>query len=702
MDKLFVRLLNNSISAGWLILMILILRPLMKRIPKSAQCLLWGIVGLRLIFPFRLESVLSLVPSAHTLPENILYDPSPAISSGIRVIDDAINPVFTGSFSTQGVTSINPLQIWSSIAGWVWLLGAAAMVTYLIVSYLKLYKAVCASVCIGEQVWICDYIDTPFILGVIHPRIYIPSTLQGADLIHVLAHERSHLRRKDHWWKPVGYLILCVYWFSPLVWVGYILLCRDIEMACDERVIRSLDTQERKAYSQALLRCSIRPKMVAACPLAFGEVGVKQRIKSVLYYKKPGFWLILLAVCICIAVAACFLTDPVAPDTPESVTFNATVLEVEQDRLLVAPAYDPGGTIWVSCKKGLPEVNAGYFVQIEHSGYIHMTLPAQIPDAYSVTVLGSQSGAESYSHMIVDGYLCVGIDLPEGWECQELNADGEFGFYFHPEGVTGGVKLYHANNGFAACGTDVEIIEAELANGHTMFRWYYGGSKVWPHATFDAPGCYVAVTDQVETWWEDYEDQVMEIISNAALGMEVISEEQAIAIALDAYGLKGQHPIASFDPMTGLWRVSFFRRLEDSAPSQIFLVSAKGELMDSDNWGLALTASQVTPNGMMLTCTQAGTHHVGMLITGRHFWLERKTEHGWEVLEPITDEVIFTTEGLLISQNGSVSWDVRWDHIYGTLEPGVYRMGKDVTMDPSNKLMGQLETKTFYAEFIVE
>ena len=311
MAAVFLKLLNLSISASWLVLAVLVLRLISKRSPKWVNVLLWGIVALRLVLPFSIESALSLIPSAETVsPAAVQFDPAPTITSGVSVIDNAVNPSLSEHFSAVPTASVNPLYVWTEIAGWVWLIGLGAMLLYALVSYLRLRRRVSVSLPIQDHIYLCDAISSPFILGVVKPRIYLPSGLDEVQRQNVLSHERAHLARRDHWWKPLGFALLAVYWFNPVLWLAYALLCRDIELACDERVIRTMDESAVKTYSTVLLACSMPRKAVITCPLAFGEVGVKERVKNALHYKKPAFWVVAASVAVCVVVAVCFLTDP--------------------------------------------------------------------------------------------------------------------------------------------------------------------------------------------------------------------------------------------------------------------------------------------------------------------------------------------------------------------------------------------------------
>lgn len=309
MAEIFQKALNMSIAAGWLILAVIALRLLLRRAPKRFRLLLWAVVGLRLALPWSIESALSLIPSAQTLPEGIMLERAPVLDTGISALNGAINPGFTAAFTPELGASANPLQVLLPIAAALWMLGAAAMLLWALVSWLRLRKRAREAVRLEENVYECE-IASPFVLGLFRPRIYLPFSLENGERELVLAHERAHITAGDHIIKPLGWLLLAAHWYNPLVWLAYALFCRDIELACDERVVRGLSLSDRADYSQALLDLSRPRGGVRACPLAFGESSVKGRVKSVLSYKKPAFWLVLLAVVVCVGAAVCFLTDP--------------------------------------------------------------------------------------------------------------------------------------------------------------------------------------------------------------------------------------------------------------------------------------------------------------------------------------------------------------------------------------------------------
>ena len=310
MSTVFLKIVNMSISASWLILAVLVLRLVLKKAPKWVSVLLWGFVGLRLMCPFSLESALSLIPSAQTVSPDIMLDWTPEISTGISSLDQAVNPVITQVFAPQPIASANPLQILIPVSANFWLLGTLLLLGYAAISYWRLCRKVATAVRLEDNIYQSEFAGSPFVLGIGKPKIYLPYALEAESRAAVIAHEKAHIARKDHWWKLLGFLLLSVHWFNPLVWLAYVLLCRDMELACDEKVIAGFSNDEKADYTQALLHCSVSHFKVAACPLAFGEVGVKARIKAVLHYKKPAFWVVLVAVVLCLAVAVCFLTDP--------------------------------------------------------------------------------------------------------------------------------------------------------------------------------------------------------------------------------------------------------------------------------------------------------------------------------------------------------------------------------------------------------
>ena len=386
MAAVFLKLLNLSISASWLVLAVLVLRLVSKRSPKWMNVLLWGMVALRLMLPFSIESALSLIPSAETLsPEVVRFDPAPTITSGVEFIDNAVNPSLSESFAAAPLASVNPLYVWTYLAGWVWLIGLGAMLLYALVSYLRLRRRVSVSLCVRENIYLCDAISSPFILGVVKPRIYLPSGLDEVQRQNVLSHERAHLARRDHWWKPLGFALLAVYWFNPVLWLAYALLCRDIELACDERVIRTMDESAVKTYSTVLLACSMPRKAVITCPLAFGEVGVKERVKNALRYKKPAFWVVAASVAVCVVVAVCFLTNP------RTDTDAAGLVGFHREQVTYADVTDESGAQPSNVQLTAEETDAVYAL-LDALQYKRLGAASAMEDCYARLYFISAAG----------------------------------------------------------------------------------------------------------------------------------------------------------------------------------------------------------------------------------------------------------------------------------------------------------------------
>ncbi len=329
MSDLFLKILNLAINGGWVALAVILLRPFLYKAPKYIRPILWAFVGIRLIFPLKIESVLSLIPSSETIPPDIVYSKTPTIHSGMPFLNSAVNPVISDSLAPNTGDSINPVQVLLFIGAAVWLVGVAAMLIYSAVSFIKLRLRVREALWQIDNIYICDRIDTPFILGIVKPKIYLPSSMNDADRKLVIYHEKAHLERRDHLWKPLGFLLLSFYWFNPVLWFSFILFCKDIELATDEKVIRERGSDIKKEYSSALLSCSAPKKFLSACPLAFGETGVKGRIKSILNYKKPAFWVVLISLVLCLAVAVCFLTNPKDKWQSENYGIVGTVAAAE-------------------------------------------------------------------------------------------------------------------------------------------------------------------------------------------------------------------------------------------------------------------------------------------------------------------------------------------------------------------------------------
>ncbi len=315
MEKIFIKLFNMSVAASWMILVSILLRFVMKRAPKNIRCILWAMVAVRLICPVSFESELSLIPRAEIIKSDITNSLEQIIDNNIPTSDETEGTVITGNFrpkeKPEGNNYSDSLLHLATI---IWIFGMSALALYTVTSYLNLHKRIAEGIVLTDNIWLCDHISTPFIWGIIKPRIILPSSIREKDIEFIIAHEKAHLLRRDHLWKPFGFFLLIVYWFHPLIWAAYLLFCRDIELACDERVIKEFDMSGKKAYSAILLACSTNQNVITINPVAFGETGIKERIKAIMKYKKPKLWVGLASVIICVVVMICCLTNPIAAE----------------------------------------------------------------------------------------------------------------------------------------------------------------------------------------------------------------------------------------------------------------------------------------------------------------------------------------------------------------------------------------------------
>lgn len=522
MAAVFLKLLNLSISASWLVLAVLVLRLVSKRSPKWVNVLLWGIVALRLVLPFSIESALSLIPSAETVsPAAVQFDPAPTITSGVSVIDNAVNPSLSEHFAAVPTASVNPLYVWAYLAGWVWLIGLGAMLLYALVSYLRLRRRVSVSLPVQDHIYLCDAISSPFILGVVKPHIYLPSGLDEVQRQNVLAHEQAHLARRDHWWKPLGFALLAVYWFNPVLWLAYTLLCRDIELACDERVIRTMDESAVKTYSTVLLACSMPRKAVITCPLAFGEVGVKERVRNALHYKKPAFWVVAASVTVCVVVAVCFLTDP------PTDTDAAGLVGFHREQVTYADVTDASGAQPSSVQLTAEETNAVY----------------ALLDAMQYKRLGAASAMQGC-------YARLYFISAAGERCEVMLSEREM--LVNP--ITGGktARLYELRSGSAElrdylleCISASNAAEEDFSISGTVFS--YGGES-WDLAEqspaitsllgCDAVGQYVVITGHggpKNAFYFIFDTEIRRF-SNAFVGTHLVWQNDDLSTAVYAYG----------------------------------------------------------------------------------------------------------------------------------------------------------------------
>ena len=646
MTDLFLRVLNLSFSALWVTAALLLARLVLKKAPRSLVCALWAILALRLLFG-GIEAPFSLLPSQEIIPPESLFDQAPEIHTGISSIDNAINPIYSEALCPAPGASVNPLQIWLAVFANLWVLGMAAMALWAILSCLRIRRQVRESVPLGDNLYICDRIPAPFLFGLIRPKIYLPSGLDESIRTHVLAHEQAHLLRRDHWWKPLGFLLLTVHWFNPALWLCYILLCRDIELACDERVAKNLPLPERKAYSAALLECSLNRRTIAACPLAFGEVAIRQRVKSVLSYKKPAFWVILVTVIISIALGAGLLTNP--PETPSELRVNG-VLYVHTDTFdSYLPSSDSIGTLR----------------SILHNTSNHPTEDFQATNL-DETLAGCPlypDGSNLYLQKFDGSTLLFQRIPPNGFLSRELSKELDY-LLCAESGGTYKWKSLH--------GTEKESLTKLLES--------ISDTEFTPISESQALNYDFSI------------DFMLEDGLTCSFNLRLSADDVWTLHFWDAE--LGNNYWQFTSEVLSDWALPY---LHPEQQRTDFPTTYESPL------GITLSLENLTPNGATLVCTQDGTPW-DELITGAPWNLERLEDGQWIAIMP--ESAVWTAEAYLFRPGSQTRWNLNWNLIVGSLAPGHYRISKTFTgirRPPfSLGIEGETTGETCYAEFDIE
>ena len=515
MEQLFLHILNNAITVSVLIIAVIVVRALGKKMPKWIHCLLWIIVAVKLVVPVQMKSILSLIPSGEPIPFNIALEKNPQINSGIRSIDGIVNPVIQKNLTPNPIASANPLQIWLYLGGIVWLIGITCMLFYAVITYLLMKRRVRASVKIAKKVYECDDISDPFILGIRSPRVYVPSGLSEEAREYILKHEFAHLDRRDYLWKPLGFLILSVYWFQPLCWIAYLLLCKDIEYACDEKVISDIDDMEKAEYCRVLLEYSMPKKMITACPVAFGETDVKKRVKHVADYKKPTFWVIAGSIVVCALVAVCFATSR---GTTDSATCPFD--DISNEKMYgMAVSYAPN--LLVIDKTDAKKMSDALL----SSEWVRQDADAQIPDGEYISLFVYNNGSPFRMNFYVDGF--VSFEQNDQLMYYLIDADSESVIYsivnpkdvsavadrmreFLPEDIT--VTGVWQANADAEENLGVSYVEDPVTHEYIVeddMVYRYKKTLIGKDETAACPVQYIVLTNDAHITWEKVNKSIL-------------------------------------------------------------------------------------------------------------------------------------------------------------------------------------------------
>ncbi|MBQ7801471.1 MAG: hypothetical protein IJ375_04000 [Oscillospiraceae bacterium] len=674
MTTLFQNVLQASLYGSIAIAAVMLLRLALKRAPKKYICLLWVLASLRLLCPFQIESGFSLQPDLDSIAA-VRAEPTqtarpvytPAVPEDTALPED-VEVVYGDAFAAE--TEITQLVVtdYAAIAAGVWLTAACGLGLWSIGSYLRLKRRVREAVLLSEGVWECAGIDTAFILGYLRPRVYLPMGLSAESRGFILDHEQAHLRRGDHWVKLLGFIALAVHWFNPLVWAAYVLLCRDIEMACDEVVVRNMDLEARKSYSAALLACGAGHRSIAACPVAFGEVSVKARILGVLNYRKKSFWFSVIAILAAIFVAVCFLTSPVRKDSRDWKAQCRAVLDEIQSRdcyyILEDRTFEGDDSLVSSvCRNhfGSREnwLLIDYYENMDESQQFLAYFG--VGSAYYNSV---SSGLDFDWQKTPAQDVAVVVPWLYGFDMDTQETDA-ISRQETDEGYIIRLKVYGP------------VGQEETAVNGYHVDFYFESDSSFRHAIQYVYGDGISM---ITTMYapEASEEQILSTMSKYA--GDLAQRESDISLGTAA--------------------------VEAAVPLGIYL---GGETVQTGapDWGITLRTDSVTPSGLTLLITQSGDLPLQELYYGQYFSLERLEDGDWTAVEPIIENYGFTLTATSLPQNKTTRVDIRWEWLYGQLPPGTYRIGKDISnqvfprfgVDIKLNDLPEETNYTYYAEF---
>ena len=764
-ESMFTGVLNQSILASWLILAVVLIRVCMKKTPKSLRYVLWALVAVRLLCPVSIESTWSLVPSievsvplsdedryldsvivegAETLgiiqnQQNMLQN----VEENVEVLADEVVDITEPNtlpkiFSLQGIFPITT---------GVWIVGMVVFVFSSVINVSRLKKKVGASLQIGKNVWMCDEIQTPFILGVVSPHIYVPSFITHEQLPFILAHENEHLKYRDHWWKPFGFAILTIHWFNPLVWIAYILLCRDMELACDERVIQCMDEEEKKQYSKSLLLCNNPRNWISACPVAFGEVGVKERVKSILNYKKSSTWMVGIGVCVCIIIAVCFMTNPKRITLDLDVDKVAKIelrsgssgkdIEITDEDLILRITNQINKLEFQ--KKGSTAGNGGWSYWLiwydaegnEMESFTTVGDNRIAKDDYFYQCVNGTLDNEYYKELLqekVDDLSVITAEKITEMEAAERTTD-ELGKEY--------TSMLDVKNGYVlrctspAASQMIKVI-CKISNDGTVYLDVsdlpnypcgiyfftkdigyiitdYHGSDNFLYRTEDGGKTWSSQAVYIPDSRYRYVNGLS--IEDGILCIEVVLDENVFyyTYTTDDMGKTWQMINSERDDII-IYEGRIYKKAElcDATLQWLELSEMERSLSSyfppefavfAEKWGVTLDVEDVTPTSLTLKCTQSGGRPTGELQTGTWYVLQTWTqEYGWSQVDylPHEYEIAWTQEAWIIPMNDTCEWEVNWEWLYGELPEGKYRIGKEI-MDFRDA--GDYDSTIYYAEF---
>ncbi len=713
MTNLFLRILNMSLSATWLALAVILLRFALKKTPKWVNVLLWGLVAIRLVCPFTLESSLSLVPSAQPIPQEILVSPPSQTQLHVESITaPAELPVSEDTPDAQPLPSepaaapeaaLSPLSLLTGI----WVSGTALLFLYTLLSYLRLRRKVRMAIRVKGNIYLSEFVSSPFVLGILKPRIYLPYHMPEPDRTHVIAHERTHIYRRDHWWKPLGFLLLSIHWFNPVLWAAYILLCRDIEMACDERVIQTLTREQRADYSQALLHCSVSRRSIAACPLAFGEVGVRRRVRNVLRYQKPTFWIILISPILILVLSVCFLTNPKSSESPFGQVYLAdpAFYSLESTHYDYAPQslsqirIAEDGTLTLLDEASQTWALAG---SLEKVTLTEETFDARFDMGYvSISPADLRTGNQNAWYLAPDS-----PNAPFSYLlCQK---DGSRyllrGFLDDSQQTIESYQLFTLEDSaiLSLTGQNYQVSGILYGNPTYSSTWLFRG---------DLP--YLSVTNSQRILVRDVNPIVApeEDAPWADLGKArslTLTAENFDGLFQTREGQKTARELRRENRQA--WKVTnqnnalFYLLLQESgdlllaygpeaADSNIFRFLLKLEPASDMDWSASMEIHQVDRSSCYLSMYLVGPLPDGVCVLGGES-IQVKQGTSWQDVPPLMEGLSHADQ--IIEDPEYFFHGMHWEETHGVLPDGTYRVKQTITFCNAD---GSLDSKDFYAEF---
>lgn len=726
MEGFFLQVLDRSVTVCWLILAVVCVRFMLKKAPKWIRGILWGMVALRLVLPFSLESVFSLLPEETPVEYVRMEEVRPPATSEIQELNPGnetmvVMPIGGADAGmvqkdatvTDGVNIISVVTI-------LWLVGVILMVLYCALSYGKLRRRVAEAIIYRKEkpcIYESEKVDSPFVLGLIKPCIYLPRGMSEEDRQCVIAHEEAHISRGDHFIKPMGFLILAVYWFHPLVWLAYILLCRDIELACDEKVIASMTGADKKVYTKALLECSKPQRMISACPLAFGEVGVKKRIMNVLNYKKPAFWIILLSILACVVVGVCFLTDP--KDKTETGLETESVDSQSQQEELKVLEEKKGEEVPTDTKENESigtEESAGKSAKV-------LTEP---PTMYLQDALSSawnefpvDSSTYGWSSLTEDGkVLCVDAAAKQGISGEVKGKEWlqVYEYRNHDTPYSARFEVYPDNMSIREYDLlDLGDMNPELLSETNTDlgllglkpRRMYEITATWQEDKFEERGfsgtaTYVFATDNYAISGTELQGEKQPVLIEAYIKDAMVDTEDRICIHSETEGFPGAFMVIVPE------NVYDKRKLERNAGRLIIAMKDTGEMQSNMHVYEATYLQQIDKNSEgsnLPSVRECWTEEVNTfdgaellfekytnisgdlefvnqsdrdLQYGEWFDIQRRVNGEWYSLSYVIEDLAFHQVAYLLPKGETSVNNVNWVWMYGELPPGNYRIVTEV------------------------